>query len=64
MGGQNIILVEILEWVGDVTFVVKNWMEKVGGGGANVKFSLWGGYGYFLELLIGMVHYLKLIFSF
>ena len=33
MGGQNIILVEILEWVGDVTFVVKNWMEKVGGGG-------------------------------
>ena len=42
------ILVEIPDGWGGVTFVVKKWKFRRGGG-SYVKFPLWWGYGYFLE---------------
>ena len=39
-----------------VILVVKNW-EFRGGGGTYVKFPLWWGYGYFLELNIVLVEF-------
>ena len=37
-------------WVG-ITFVLKKKNEILGRWGSNVKFPLWWGYGYFLDLL-------------